>query len=241
MTKKPQSAFLISSDQPMSSGHRDAGIFCHVATGVNSRIIDRIVDFICYENTQDREPVVAIDTSKNDLKRIINQLKKTEYRNLVRDYDPRWIVHSTSIENGEAILCDGVIKSQQRLNNERNVESLPLGYAHFGEPLDYLNHVNFGAFESPMPEVVVRSNQTGEMGGFDMPYQPGYRFYIDAHKLIESGRVLRTGAPFLKAEEAVDLDAFVVAHVDSGQFKSRVWTPNAFTRAANDVFARLRC
>ena len=237
--ERATSAFLISPNARISSGHTESGVFCHTATELNKLTISRIFDFIVYENEYGRDPAIVceeIDGLQSIIETGLNELPDA---NMVRTTDPKWAVHSTSFINGRAILNDGKIKSQKRLLSEGYFTSHQLGFQVTGEPDDYLEHINFGNVTGVFPENVVRSNQTGVMGMlFDEPYNPGYRFYIDVHGVIKNGLSIRTGAAFFKAEGSLSIQDFVVCIVSVEDFEKQDWTPRKFTVEANKQFVK---
>jgi len=232
----PSSAFLVSTDEKISSGHSISGVFCHTARSINDISLDRICDFIVYENIKNRRPCIAVDETSDVRSAITERLNNFPKPTLVRNSDPKWIVHATSFTNGKAIIADGKIKSQKILIDEKYLSNHQLGYSQLREPIDYLDHINFAVMESIWPEAVVSSNQSGSMGEFDEHYNPGFRFYIDAHDLIKSGLVVRTGAPFLKVAGALNLNGSINYHISKEIFEEQTWTPRTFTVAANEVF-----
>jgi len=235
--ERPTSAFLISPDEALTSGHSVSAIFCHTAIELNEITFSRVCDFITYENANYRYPVIVCNENA-DLQSILEMaLRKLPAANKVRDTDPKWAVHSTSLINGKAILKDGIIKSQKQLLSEGYFTSYQLGFQRTGEPDDYLEHINFGGVAGIFPENVVRSNQTGIMGVFfDEHYNPGYRFYIDVHKVIKNGLALRTGAPIFKAKGGLSVLDFVSYIVSVEDFEQQNWTPRKFTIEANKLF-----
>ncbi|MGE0623202.1 MAG: hypothetical protein AB7O54_11330 [Pseudomonadales bacterium] len=234
------SAFFIIDRQYQMSEHLAGDLFCHYCGLNEAMLMPRLADYLRYEAAQNRNKIVACPPSIRHDDLIRQALEETPAQEFIRTTDPRWIIHSTTLDRGKRILSDGAIKSQQLLLEEGCLSDHQPGYVSFREPTDYLNHVNFGAITSPWAEAVVRSNQTGEFASFDQPYKPGIRFYVDAHKLIEDRRVLRVGAPHLKAEGLVLLQDYVVGWVSADDFPEHTeWTPISFTKAADELFLSL--
>ncbi|WP_413701270.1 hypothetical protein ACLKMH_06160 [Psychromonas sp. KJ10-10] len=235
----PDSAFLVSEHEQISSGHSISGVFCHTAKSINENSLNRICDFIIYENSKNRRPCIAVEDTTGIYSVIKERLNQLPNSKSIRKSDPNWVVHATNFRNGKAIIQDGKIKSQKRLIDEKYFSEHQLGYKYNNEPVDYLDHINFAINDSIWPETVVSSNQSGSIGDFDEPYNPGIRFYINAHDLIKSGLVIRTGAPFLKVVGELSFNDYLNYPISIELFDEQIWTPRTFTVATNNVFMEI--
>jgi hypothetical protein len=227
--------FEIKRSGSINSGSLKRGFFTYEVNFFNDSVLHRIEDFIRYENNSFRLPIILDEDglcSPNNLFPPLNSMSG------LRKYEPDVCVHSTSTENGIRILEEGTLKSQLKLINEGWLVNTQLGYTVNGEPKDYLNHINLGALASPWPERVSQSNQIQEIGNWSCPYQPGYRFYFDTKKLEYSGSLVRTGAPFIKVGDSLNLDEGngYLGYVCSEELDGDSWLPDIYTTKANELF-----
>ena len=146
------------------SEHLAGSLFCHYFGLQDATLIPRLADYLRYEEAQHRNMIVSCPLHTSHERLVTQALEETPSQNRVRKSDPRWIVHSTTLERGKRILSDGASKSQRLLIEEGDLSAHQTGYSNFREPPDDLDHVNFAAVASPWAEAVVRSNHTGEFG-----------------------------------------------------------------------------
>lgn len=229
------SVFRLSYAREVNSGAKENGIFTYDTNHYNKGVQQRIVDFIFYENAKCRYPILLDE----DLMITGNiAAEKFDTSNL-RVYEPKVCVHSSSMENGKQIIRTGALRSQRVLLEDGWLQTKQLGFTRNGEPDDYLDHINLSSYQSPWPERVVQSNQLGELGRWDLTYNPGYRFYFDADLLAQSGKLVRTGAPFVKVFGYLPLEKSLgyLGNVCSSSFEEKDWTPDLFTDCSNEFFA----
>ena len=118
----------------------------------------------------------------------------------LRDYEPKILVHSTSMENWIQIQKDGMLKSWNRLNIT-NKE--PIG-KQLGDPVHFSDYIMFGGGVSG--EIVVNSKQSGKIVmDIDAEYRTGARLYFDAEKIAKDGLLVRDGA-HVKVKECLPLE-----------------------------------
>jgi len=195
-----------------------------------------VADFIRYENAHGRK--VRFRPRNFDPSEALNSVPDSG--SVLRPSDPRYVIHSTTLEAYEKIIQDGQLKSTSQLRKEGKVQQA-IGFLPLGEPLDYLDHVMFGGFGGPGGEVVVNSHLRGKPC-FDpnVPYEPQARMYFDAHKIIKDGLAVRDGTHMLKVYGALPLEGYLLRTVFAGDVTLPIgadhWTPTLFTEAANALF-----
>lgn len=150
----------------------------------------------------------------------------------LRDYEPKILVHSTSMENWIQIQTDGMLKSWNRLNIT-NKE--PIG-KQLGDPVHFSDYIMFGGGVSG--EIVVNSKQSGEIVmDIDAEYKTGARLYFNAEKMAKAGLLVRDGA-HMKVKDFLPLEPYLiwVATWDSIGLESQLSTPKTFAKLSNDKF-----
>jgi len=173
---------------------------------------------------------------------VVQALDSTPPAHIVRDTDPEYLVHSTSLEASKSILQDGEIKAFARLLREgrapdwhklRSDQSL-------GEPPEYANYVNLGTIESPWVETVPASHASGRFLTPEDEYEPGMRFYFNDHKIIRAGLDVRAPGATIKVLDSMPLRPFLIEVVRADDMdlpiRTGKWTPMLFTGAANKAF-----
>ncbi len=200
----------------------------------------RLADFLRYENAHGRNVIVACpaDVAIDSLG--ARALENTPAGAIIRQNDPRWVVHSATLETGELIRGSGCLKSFARLKAE-GVPAHGIGFRELGEPDDFPEYVMLGEFNGIGCESVVASQAKGRVFTEEhTPYTPGVRLYFDAHKIITAGIAVRDGLHTLKVHDHLPLHpylraALTAADVDP-QGTVKVWTPRAFLERSNAWF-----
>ena len=199
-----------------------------------------VADFVRYETSQGRKPVLFLTGEMDGATFVKEALASTPAAHVVRETDEPVLVHSTALAAGREILLDGEIKSWACLAREGKTPTWHrLRSSDLGEPADYADLIQLDRVGSAGCEVVVASHQSGRYAREDEPYEPGMRFYVDAHKVIRSGLDVRFSGGVV-VRERLPLQPFVrtvVSLLDvDPEGKTSVWTPNSFTAAADEMF-----
>ena len=202
----------------------------------------RLADFLRYENKHGRNVILSFP-DEMDVDTIVDRaLTKTPTQNVIREDDPRWVVHSTNLEAWDSIQHDGGLRSLSILLKEgKNVKTAGIGFNQLGEPPDYSEYVILGKIEGVGAEFVVASQKKGRVfTEADTPYEPGVRLYFDNHKIIESESGVRDGLHLMKVHHYLPLVPFLVTVVSVRDVDPKgdvaEWTPNTFWQAANLEF-----
>lgn len=214
------------------------GIFSiNISPGAES-FLDRLADFIAYENLHGR--CVLIFSPDLDIRTALDYQRPP--RDFVRKTDPPVMVHSTLLTSYAKIAESGLLKSAARLNRD-GLRHDAIGIAQLGEPKDFLEYVMFAVLDGrgSGSETVVNSYLRGKVC-FDqhMPYTPQARMYFDTHKIIRDGLAVRDGIHLVKVRDALPLDGYLITTV----FEKDValpdgeahWTPFLFAKQANKFF-----
>ena len=157
---------------------------------------------------------------------------------VVRPADPKWVVHSTTLEAWANIQTDGCLKSLAAVRREGK-KVLGLGLDELGEPPDYAEYVVLGRIDEVNAEHVVSSRQKGRVvTDPDAPYEPGVRIYFDNHRIIEADMAVRDGLHLAKVQQELPLVPYMAASVSVTELPVQTWTPRTFWEASNDLFFR---
>ncbi|MEX0776443.1 MAG: hypothetical protein WD042_12135 [Phycisphaeraceae bacterium] len=109
-----------------------------------------------------------------------------------------------------------------------------------GEPKDYANLIQFDLFDSVGCETVVAAHQVGRYVSEDEFYEPGIRFYVDAHRIIKAGLATRFGGGMVVRGQ-LPLEPYLLAAVSALDLapaaQAAARTLRTFTAAANELFA----
>jgi hypothetical protein len=211
------------------------GIFQLVVSKTCQEWPYRVMDCLQYEETWNKQIIVSMNPADLEL------AKKTytghSFREpILRPYENRVLVHSTTPEGYDAIQTDGSMKSWEVLKREGFIrEQHPIG-AQLGDPPDYSHYVMFSS-GGVAPEIVISSKQKGriEMNS-DAAYIAGARFYFDAEKIARDGLLVRDGA-HLKVRDSLPLDKYLIWVATPQVLEiSRDTTPSIFSKAADDAF-----
>ncbi|GAG10178.1 unnamed protein product, partial [marine sediment metagenome] len=165
-----------------------------------------IADFLRYESLHGRKVIVTCP-EEIDLDTIIGRsLKNTPRASIIRDDDPKWVVHSTPVNHWEKIEACGQLRSIARLREE-GVNFPAIGYEELGEPEEFKEYIAFGTLDAIGPENVVASHNKGFVFTEEhTPYHPGVRLYFDAHRIIKDGLAVRDGLHSLKVHDKLALN-----------------------------------
>ena len=196
-------------------------------------------DILQYETSYGRKVLLASDRPVDDTTGWVAAFTTHFRETVVRDSDPRYLVHSTPLPIYVQIQRDGMLKCSSRLRRE-GVAVSPIGFAALGEPDDYLDHIMF-AGGGVAPEIVVNSHLCGvENYDVDVAYVPQARMYFDAHRIIRDGLFVRDAG--YKVHDHLPLAPYLVHTVKADDLvlpESHVyWTPALFARQADAYVAR---
>lgn len=188
-------------------------------------------DFIKYCNINNLNGILSITEDEyNDVQSYYVGHNNNE--TTLRDYEPKILVHSTSMENWIQIQTDGMLKSWNRLNV---TDEEPIG-KQLGDPVHFSDYIMFGGGVSG--EIVVNSKQTGKIiMDIDVEYKTGARLYFDAEKIAKDGLLVRDGA-HIKVKDFLPLEPYLiwVGTWDSVGLKSQISTPRIFAELSNKTF-----
>ena len=219
------------------------GLFAfHIWVGLTD-VQERVADFVRYENEHGRVPIVALPERLSGRRFVDEALSQVSAAPLVRDSDPRWVVHSTSEGAWRGIQSDEALRALSELSG-CEVPVGGLGVRDLGEPPDFTEHVVLGRIDTFSAEVVVSSQQKRRLcEDPDASYEPGVRLYFDAHAIVTSGLAVRDGRHTLKVHRRLPLGPFLAAAIAAGDLVrprgSTVWTPRTFTVSANAAFTKV--
>ena len=190
-----------------------------------------IGDFIGYCDASNLNGILAITEDEyNDVQSYYTGHSNNE--TTLRDYEPKILVHSTSMENWIQIQKDGMLKSWNRLNI---TDKEPIG-KQLGDPVHFSDYIMFGGGVSG--EIVVNSKQSGRIiMNIDAEYRTGARLYFDAEKIAKDGLLVRDGA-HMKVKDFLPLKPYLIwtATWDKVGLESQISTPKIFAELSNDKF-----
>lgn len=157
----------------------------------------------------------------------------------LREYESKFMVHSTPIKNLESILNDGALKSWNILKSEKaNWEQDPIGTL-LGDIDDFSDYVMLSApFQNN--EIIIASKQKRKIDtDINQIYQPGARFYLDAQMLADDGLLLRDGE-HIKVKNYIPLDKYLIWYSTTEKLDlSKKSTPKEFFEMSNNKFFAL--
>ena len=157
----------------------------------------------------------------------------------LREYESKFMVHSTPIKNLESILNDGALKSWNILKSEKaNWEQDPIGTL-LGDIDDFSDYVMLSApFQNN--EIIIASKQKHKIDtDINQIYQPGARFYLDAQMLADDGLLLRDGE-HIKVKNYIPLDKYLIWYSTTEKLDlSKKSTPKEFFEMSNNKFFAL--
>lgn len=221
-------------------GESKTGLFFYRFNRKLSNIECIAADFLRYENEHNRNAIFFVPEDIDMETFVDSALANTPKSHVLRDSDPKYLVHTTSLGAAKEILRDGEVKSLSKLSQEgRDPKWHRLRSACLGEPPEYGDHINLGAIDDLWCEVVPASHTNGQFMTLEDEYEPGMRFYFDAHRIIQAGLDIRiVGA--IKVFDSLALSPFLITSVSLDDIdpdrKINIWTPKFFTEQANKVF-----
>lgn len=207
------------------------------AIRVSSRMdedYERLNDFVSYEIKYNRNVIINVNI---EAKHRIDQLFHLQKNNKnIRKTDPRWLVHSTTLDSWQSIKKDKFLYSPAELKRRGYIIN-EIGLKHFLEPEDYSEYIMLDKL-SGCSELVVNSRQLGYVcTDTNMLYDPGVRLYFDAYKMIEDGLAERDGLHILKVEKQLSLEKYLKMVVTEDlALETMKWTPTIYTEWANQYF-----
>lgn len=216
------------------------GLYYILANRTVENLDVRIADFLRYENNHGRKVIISCPEDMDVDGFVQNALQHFPESSIIRPNDPKWLVHSTTLDAWENIRSDGELRSLDYLIRNR-VAVKGIGFTEFGEPEDYADYVMLAPIEGIGPENVVASRHRGHVfTQEDVSYEPGARLYFDCHKIINDGLLVRDGIHFFKISERLPLSSYFLASVTTADVdpegKVLEWTPRSFLDAANYHF-----
>ncbi len=225
---------------PTWYGAEANGLFVFRAAQELGDLSARIADFLRYENSYGRVPILSLPEAIDGRMVAERALSETPLPGKLRASDPRWVVHSTSAEARERIRADGALRAATDLA-EDGIAVESLGFTQLGEPREYADYVVLGRLDSHAAEVVVASRQAGTIRDDpDLPYEPGVRIYFDNHAIIGAGLGVRDGIHTLKVHSRLPLEPYSRDSVSASNLEESglrsPWTPRLFLREANGAF-----
>lgn len=193
-------------------------------------------DFINYNNIMGHEAVVCISSKRLDEVKE-SYLGHSYNERRLREYEPSFLIHSTTYENGKRILEDGYIGSWNLLKKEKKITGETQVGKILGD-LDYFSDYIMFSCGEVSSEIVVMSKQSGRIiMDINNQYKTGNRFYFDAARMAEDGIIERDGI-HIKVREKLPLKPYLLWWTDwkKAGLKDQVSTPAEFTDKANSAF-----
>jgi hypothetical protein len=231
---------LDADDSNIINGTGENGLYCFLAGRRVKNLDTKLADFLRYENSYGRQVILAFppDIAADEFVR--RALGHVPNVTRIRPDDPRWLVHSTSVQAWERIKACGELRSLARLRRE-GIDARGVGSAEFREPDDYAESVMFSRHDHIAAEHVVASQAVGRViTEEDTPYQPGVRLYFDAHRFIRDRLAVRDGLHVLKVHDHLPLGPYLLAAIGVSEVdrsgEVSVWTPRTFLNKANERF-----
>jgi hypothetical protein len=202
------------------------GVFGYRMGAETPKIRTIIRDFLKYETTQGRTPIVFL-------------FRGISFPTTMQDQNDsfleNWVVHSTDHVAGKSILSSKRLYSHTCLQGQR-ISFRPFGREVLGEPPDYFDLINFAAVDGYGPEIVVASKEHGRFCSEMDEYHPGLRFYFKVTSLQkQAGYTPFMGGHAVRGSLSLDrVDHYIITPSDLKERPS--WTPRTFTEAANQKF-----
>lgn len=195
-----------------------------------------LMDFIEFQEKQNKN--IILSASDSDIEEA-----KLDYHNhhfndgFLRDYEPKVMVHSTTINCWESIKNDNCLKSWNKLKEDKPCwEQVPVG-KQLGDPEDFSDYIMFSS-GTVSSEIVVLSKQVGKLTmDENQSYMPGVRLYFDMERVAKDGLLIRDGC-HLKVKDALPLNPYIIWVADwkSVGLENEYSTPDEFTKLANRRF-----
>ena len=113
-----------------------------------------------------------------------------------------------------------------------------IGKLLLNDPDDFNDYIHFQDYDTMHVEYVILSRQKNKMiTEPDVEYMPGTRIYLDNHKIINDGLMVRDGLHKYKVKDELDLNKYMITVIEG--FKVReTWTPKGFSDYATTLFER---
>jgi hypothetical protein len=200
----------------------------------------KLADFLRYENAHGRNVILSFPRDIDTEAFANESISETPEAAVIRENDPKWVVHSTNLEAWKQIQRDGELRSLSRLLKEgKKVKTI--GFHALGEPSEYADYVMLGSIYNRGTEMVLSSNMKGRIClDENMPYEPGVRLYFDNHAIIRSSLGVRDGEHIIKVHDHLPLKPFLLMAVGINDVdperKVKEWTPKKFVEVANKIF-----
>lgn len=197
-----------------------------------------VMDFISYNENLGKNIILSI--SENDYSNAKELYTGHSYNEpYLRDFEPRFLVHSTTQNGWQGIKSSGCLKSWNRLKQTTyDFEQEPIG-KKLGDPDDFSDYIMFSG-GGVSGEIIVASKQKGFIDmNVEARYTPGVRLYFDAEKIAENGLLIRDGA-HLKVRDELPLEPYLIFAADwqSIGLKSNLSTPKEFAELADNTLER---
>lgn len=189
-----------------------------------------LCDFIEYNESMEKNIILVL--SKEELKEAKKAYAGHNFRETgLRAGEPRFLVHSTSMEGWKSIQEDGLLKSFNRLK----IQEEPIG-RKLGDPEDFRDYVMFCG-GGVTGEIVVNSKQKGRITmDVDSLYSPGARLYFNGEKIAADGLLIRDGC-HLKVKDCLPLKPYLMyVATAEGLGLDAVSTPKEFSEKADEQF-----
>lgn len=190
-----------------------------------------LCDFIEYNEANNKNIILVL--SSDELQEAKYAYGGHSYKEkYLREGEPKFLVHSTTLENYVNIKNDGMLKSF----NSLRIQGEPIGIK-LGDPKDFSDYIMFCG-SGVTAEIVVNSKQKGEIiMDIDSKYIPGARMYFDARKIAKDGLLVRDGC-HLKVKSELPLSPYLIfaATTDSISLGKRISTPKEFSTKADAYF-----
>lgn len=217
----------------------DSGIFSICISKCFEYWEFHIMDCLLYQEQHDRNVILSID--KEDYqKACISYHNHHNKERMLRTYESRLLVHSTTAELWQNIQKCGYLKSWNIAKKDGDIiEKKPIGHK-LGDPKEFSDYIMFGGMGF-WNEIVVLSKQKNKLCyNKNEPYMPGARLYFDAQKIAEDGLLVRDGL-HLKVKDRLPLEPYMIWAATSENCKQYEgeWTPLSFSEAADATFSKL--
>jgi hypothetical protein len=237
------SCFRVVESKWEPYGRTDRGLYFISPRPDSPILARRLADFLRYEASYGRKVIVSCPEDFDMKALVADATLISPPDSQPRPDDPKWLVHSTSLENWKSIQAVGELRSLAMLSRN-GIETGGIGLRGFGEPEDYAHHIMLGLPENIGPEHVVASLGRGEViTEENTPYQPGARLYFDGHKIIRDGLMVRDGLHMHKVRDRLPLAPYLVAAITVADVdregKVAEWTPRSFLDGAGECFAEI--
>jgi len=195
---------------------------------------ERLFDYLTYETKHGRNVILSLQ-EHIDYDEVLALFFSFFSDNQFRQWDEKYLVHSTTKESWDSIKKSGIVLSPNELKKQ-GINILEIGLKAMLEPDDYSDYVMLDVLAG-CGELVVNSRQLGYVcTNPDIEYIPGVRLYFNAEAIIKDGLGTRDGLHILKVKDKLPLDKYLLEWVSAEPFQKKDWTPSTFTSTANKYF-----